>query len=270
MGRWRSYTQFQPFPYATQQQRLHLRPDGGGACSPYRCHRSAGRFAAAGTGRSSTRPARGASVSARADCAPPLERSKKSSRKTDEAPRRWIRHHLALLALAVWRLVNNETHQPKPSPRAIVRGFVHLMGLHILDHWTVGDGDRNHPRDTSFAAWPQERRRRADQKWCAEAARALADGSCRGRPSPCRLSPRRALRPRSWKCGPWPDQVIDRTRRNALDLGFLDHRLGAFSAMRRGSREPGKSLPVRSFGIGSLRAPALPQTVIDGATRPVD
>lgn len=63
-----------------------------------------------------------------------------------------IRHHLALLALAVWRLVNNETRQPKPSPRAIVRGFGHLMELHILDHWTIGDGDRNHPRGTSFAA----------------------------------------------------------------------------------------------------------------------
>ncbi len=57
-----------------------------------------------------------------------------------------------------------------------------------------------------------------------EAGPLAFDGSCRGRPSPCRRSPRRALRPHSWKCRPWPDQVIDRRRRNALDLGFLDHR----------------------------------------------
>lgn len=57
-----------------------------------------------------------------------------------------------------------------------------------------------------------------------EAGPLAFDGSCRGRPSPCRRSPPRALRPRSWKCRPWPDQVIDRRRRNALDLGFLDHR----------------------------------------------
>lgn len=50
-----------------------------------------------------------------------------------------IRHHLALLVIAIWRLANIETRQPKPSPRTIVRGFVHLMELHIRDHWTVGD-----------------------------------------------------------------------------------------------------------------------------------
>ena len=50
-----------------------------------------------------------------------------------------IRHHLALLVIAIWRLANTETRQPKPSPRTIERGFVRQMELHVRDHWTVGD-----------------------------------------------------------------------------------------------------------------------------------
>jgi len=50
-----------------------------------------------------------------------------------------IRHHLALLLLAIWRLADPVNEQPQPSPRAIVRGFVHLVELHIRDHWTIPD-----------------------------------------------------------------------------------------------------------------------------------
>lgn len=50
-----------------------------------------------------------------------------------------IRHHLALLLLAIWRLAEPAADQPQPSPRAIVRGFVHLAELHIRDHWTIPD-----------------------------------------------------------------------------------------------------------------------------------
>ncbi len=50
-----------------------------------------------------------------------------------------IRHHLALLLLAIWRLANPGAERKQPSPRAIVRGFVHLVELHIRDHWTINE-----------------------------------------------------------------------------------------------------------------------------------
>ncbi|CAN7748987.1 helix-turn-helix domain-containing protein [Rhizobium sp. LjRoot258] len=50
-----------------------------------------------------------------------------------------IRHHLALLLLAIWRLTGPVAERQQPSPRAIVRGFVHLVELHIRDHWTIND-----------------------------------------------------------------------------------------------------------------------------------
>lgn len=58
--------------------------------------------------------------------------------KADEAgAQEVIRHHLALLLLAIWRLTSSTVERQQPSPRAIVRGFVHLIELHIRDHWTV-------------------------------------------------------------------------------------------------------------------------------------
>ena len=50
-----------------------------------------------------------------------------------------IRHHLALLLLAIWRLSKPAGDSPQPSPRAVVRGFVHLAELHARHHWTVAD-----------------------------------------------------------------------------------------------------------------------------------
>lgn len=48
-----------------------------------------------------------------------------------------VRHHLALLLLAIWRVSDRMGDRPQPSPRAIVRGFVQLLELHIRDHWTI-------------------------------------------------------------------------------------------------------------------------------------
>lgn len=48
-----------------------------------------------------------------------------------------VRHHLALLLIAIWRITNPADLQPKPSPRAIVHDFLHLVELHARDHWTV-------------------------------------------------------------------------------------------------------------------------------------
>lgn len=48
-----------------------------------------------------------------------------------------VRHHLALLLLAIWRLAEPVGEQAQPSPRVIVRGFVHLVELHVRERWTV-------------------------------------------------------------------------------------------------------------------------------------
>ncbi|WP_142592699.1 helix-turn-helix domain-containing protein [Pseudorhizobium endolithicum] len=48
-----------------------------------------------------------------------------------------VRHHLALLLLALWRLSEPVAEQAQPSPRMIVRGFVHLVELHAREHWTI-------------------------------------------------------------------------------------------------------------------------------------
>lgn len=50
-----------------------------------------------------------------------------------------VRHHLALLLIAIWRLASPSTEKPKPSPRAVVRSFLHLVELHMRDHWSVAD-----------------------------------------------------------------------------------------------------------------------------------
>jgi AraC family transcriptional activator of pobA len=48
-----------------------------------------------------------------------------------------LRHHLALLLLAIWRLADPVNIQTQPSPRAIVRGFVHLIELEMRNHWAI-------------------------------------------------------------------------------------------------------------------------------------
>ncbi|MFN7093635.1 MAG: helix-turn-helix domain-containing protein [Allorhizobium sp.] len=48
-----------------------------------------------------------------------------------------VRHHLALLLLSIWRRSEPTTQQVQPSPRALVRSFVHLVELHARQHWTV-------------------------------------------------------------------------------------------------------------------------------------
>lgn len=50
-----------------------------------------------------------------------------------------VRHHLALLLIVIWRLASPAPDRPKPSPRAIVRSFLHLVELHMCDHWSVAD-----------------------------------------------------------------------------------------------------------------------------------
>jgi AraC family transcriptional activator of pobA len=50
-----------------------------------------------------------------------------------------IRHHLALLLIAIWRRANPSSEKPKPSPRAVVRSFLHLVELHMRDHWSLAD-----------------------------------------------------------------------------------------------------------------------------------
>ncbi|WP_029617756.1 helix-turn-helix domain-containing protein, partial [Pseudorhizobium marinum] len=48
-----------------------------------------------------------------------------------------VRHHLALLLLAIWRLSEPAARHVQPSPRVIVRSFVHLVELHATEHWTI-------------------------------------------------------------------------------------------------------------------------------------
>jgi len=48
-----------------------------------------------------------------------------------------VHHHLALLLLAIWRLCEPVNERSQPSPRSIVRGFVHLIELQMRNHWTI-------------------------------------------------------------------------------------------------------------------------------------
>ncbi|MCF3643033.1 AraC family transcriptional regulator [Rhizobium sp. TRM95111] len=50
-----------------------------------------------------------------------------------------VRHHLALLLIAIWRRVNPPMEKPKPSPRATVRSFLHLVELHMREQWSLAD-----------------------------------------------------------------------------------------------------------------------------------
>ncbi|WP_269933053.1 helix-turn-helix domain-containing protein [Aminobacter sp. HY435] len=48
-----------------------------------------------------------------------------------------VRHHIALLVIALWRLSSPAAAKPQPSPRTIVHGFLQLVELHARDHWSV-------------------------------------------------------------------------------------------------------------------------------------
>lgn len=50
-----------------------------------------------------------------------------------------VRHHIALLLIALWRLSSPAAAKPQPSPRTIVHGFLQLVDLHARDHWTVAE-----------------------------------------------------------------------------------------------------------------------------------
>ncbi|MGH6761746.1 MAG: helix-turn-helix domain-containing protein [Phyllobacterium sp.] len=50
-----------------------------------------------------------------------------------------MRHQLALLLIGIWRLSSPTIAKPQPSPRAIVLGFLHLVELHMRDHWTIAE-----------------------------------------------------------------------------------------------------------------------------------
>ncbi|WP_198174079.1 helix-turn-helix domain-containing protein [Mesorhizobium xinjiangense] len=49
------------------------------------------------------------------------------------------RHHLVLVLIALWRTSSPQPANMQPAPRAIVRNFLHLVELHVRDHWTVDD-----------------------------------------------------------------------------------------------------------------------------------
>lgn len=49
------------------------------------------------------------------------------------------RHHLVLVLLSFWRISSPQPQKVQSAPRAIVRTFLHLMELHLRDHWTVAD-----------------------------------------------------------------------------------------------------------------------------------
>lgn len=48
-----------------------------------------------------------------------------------------VRHQIALLVIALWRLSSPAAAKPQPSPRTIVHGFLQLVELHARDHWSV-------------------------------------------------------------------------------------------------------------------------------------
>ncbi|WP_439528731.1 helix-turn-helix transcriptional regulator [Pannonibacter sp.] len=49
------------------------------------------------------------------------------------------RHHLVLALMSFWRISSPVPQKVQAAPRAIVRNFLHLMELHLRDHWTVAD-----------------------------------------------------------------------------------------------------------------------------------
>lgn len=49
------------------------------------------------------------------------------------------RHHLVLFLISLWRISSPQPPRVQSAPRAIVRNFLHLVELHLADHWSVGD-----------------------------------------------------------------------------------------------------------------------------------
>ncbi len=49
------------------------------------------------------------------------------------------RHHLVLVLIGLWRTSSPQPANTQPAPRAIVRNFLHLVELHVRDHWNVDD-----------------------------------------------------------------------------------------------------------------------------------
>ena len=49
------------------------------------------------------------------------------------------RHHLVLFLISLWRISSPQPMRVQSAPRAIVRNFLHLVELHLSDHWSVGD-----------------------------------------------------------------------------------------------------------------------------------
>lgn len=49
------------------------------------------------------------------------------------------RYHLVLVLIALWRTSSPTPTEQQPAPRALVRNFLHLVELHVRDHWSVDD-----------------------------------------------------------------------------------------------------------------------------------
>ncbi|WP_068405781.1 AraC family transcriptional regulator [Labrenzia sp. OB1] len=47
------------------------------------------------------------------------------------------RHHLVLALMTLWRISSPQPQQVQAAPRTIVRNFLHLLELHLRDHWTI-------------------------------------------------------------------------------------------------------------------------------------
>jgi len=47
------------------------------------------------------------------------------------------RHHLVLALMTLWRISSPQPPQVQAAPRTIVRNFLHLLELHLRDHWTI-------------------------------------------------------------------------------------------------------------------------------------
>lgn len=50
-----------------------------------------------------------------------------------------VHHQLAIVSIMLWRTSDLGTKAPRPAPRAIVSGFLHLVDHQMRGHWRVGD-----------------------------------------------------------------------------------------------------------------------------------
>jgi len=49
------------------------------------------------------------------------------------------RYHLVLILIALWRTSSPMPSKQQSAPRTLVRNFLHLVELHVRDHWSVSD-----------------------------------------------------------------------------------------------------------------------------------